>query len=56
MLETACRKLSNCWEILKLYILQRNDETDISVNVIKNYKDWVISSQTSNRGRFNDQL
>ena len=29
------RNLSNCWEILKLILLQHKDETSLSVNVAK---------------------
>ena len=39
---------------LESYKLQRNDEISINVKV-ENYKNWAISSQASNRGRFNDQ-
>ena len=39
---------------LETYELQRNDEISISVKV-KNHKYWVISSEASKRGTFNDQ-
>ena len=32
-LETMCRKLSNCWETLKIFKLQHKDEIYLSVNV-----------------------
>jgi len=38
---------------LELNILKRSDETSANVNV-KKYLDWAISSQVSNRERFND--
>lgn len=34
-------------------MLQRNDEINISVNA-KKLRDWVISSEASNRGTFRD--
>lgn len=45
----------NCWEPLRAILLQHNNEIRVGVKV-KKYIDWEISSQASNRGRFNDYL
>lgn len=38
---------------LESYKLQHNDETSIDV-IVKNYKNWEISSEAPNRRAFND--
>ena len=38
---------------LELYKPQHKDEIGLSV-MVKNYINWIISSQAPNRGRFND--
>lgn len=43
----------NCWNPLRALLPQHGDEICMCV-MDKKYKDWEISSQASNRGRFND--
>lgn len=45
----------NCWKLLRAILPQHKNEICLSVKV-KKYMDWKISSQVSNRERFNDHL